>query len=168
MSHTLRSVALRQLHEDHNGINKTLLRAKQLVYWPELNNELQLFVLKYNKCDRFKNSNIKEPLIPHLVSKLPFEVIKLFRFNKKTARRIILHFRSVFNTHNYPKIIYSDNQPFSSSEFKSFCGVYNIKLITSSPRYSQSNGVTERAVLTAKQMLRKANFKKNRHLRHIA
>lgn len=70
--HTLRGTAPQW---GHNGVIKTMLRAKHLVYWPRLNNELQQVVLKRNVCDVFRSSNIKESLITHVVYKLPFEFI---------------------------------------------------------------------------------------------
>lgn len=45
--------------------------------------------------------------------------------------------------------------PFNSYQFKSFAKLWNFKIITSSPEYSQSNGLAEKAVHIAKQILRK-------------
>ncbi|XP_008178234.1 uncharacterized protein LOC103307744 [Acyrthosiphon pisum] len=161
----------------------SLRRAKQLVYWPELNNEIKQYVLSSKVCDRFKNSNIKEPLQHHKVAKLPFEFIssgiltyggkdydfvfdhyskwlEIIKINFKTAQEVIQQLKKIISTHVYPQIIYSDNQPYSSDVFKQFCVMYNINLLTSSPRYPQSNGPAERAVQAAKQMLRIADFEK--------
>ncbi|KAG1654966.1 hypothetical protein GQR58_024763 [Nymphon striatum] len=45
---------------------------------------------------------------------------------------------------------------YSSFEFKTFINKYNIKHITPSPRYPQSNGFAERTGQTAKNLLKKA------------
>merc|ERR1711872_201987 len=55
----------------------------------------------------------------------------------------------------------TDNGPqFISQEFSSFCRQYEIKHTTSSPRYPQSNGESERAVRTIKNLLKKCEDSK--------
>ena len=50
----------------------------------------------------------------------------------------------------------SDNGPqFSSVSFSTFAETYGFTHTTSSPRYPQSNGESERAVRTLKQLLSK-------------
>jgi hypothetical protein len=50
--------------------------------------------------------------------------------------------------------IFSDNGPqFSSLEFNAFCKEFEIRRITSSPHYPQSNGAAESAVKIAKHIL---------------
>jgi len=81
------------------------------------------------------------------------EVIKL---QQKTASEMVKQFKRVMSVHGCPRVIFSDNMPFGSMEFRTFCKEANIELNTSSPRYPQSNGMAERAVQTAKQLFRKA------------
>ncbi|XP_069133142.1 uncharacterized protein [Argopecten irradians] len=50
----------------------------------------------------------------------------------------------------------SDNMPFNSREFREFARQWDIELVTSSPTYAQSNGLSERMVQTIKNFLRKA------------
>ena len=51
----------------------------------------------------------------------------------------------------------SDSGPqYSSKEMKDFAEKYNFQHITSSPHYSQSNGLAERLVKTAKSLLEKS------------
>jgi transposase InsO family protein len=55
--------------------------------------------------------------------------------------------------HGIAEKLRTDNGPqFSSQEFKKFCQAYNIKHVTSSLYYAQSNGEVERAVQTVKRL----------------
>ena len=38
---------LKLIHESHLGLNKCMLRAKEIVYWPGLNNQLEKMILNY-------------------------------------------------------------------------------------------------------------------------
>ncbi|CAI6353509.1 unnamed protein product [Macrosiphum euphorbiae] len=175
----LKLAVLKLIHEGHNGILKTLLRAKQLVYWISMDNEIRQYVNSCVICSKFRNSNIKESLIFHEIPSLPFEIVscdvltfagfdflviadhyskwlELIKLQQKTASEMIKQFKIVMSVHGCPRVIFSDNMPFGSMEFRTFCKEANIELNTSSPRYPQSNGMAERAVQTAKQLLRKA------------
>ena len=76
---------------------------------------------------------------------------------QKTAACVILHMKSMFARHGIPSQIMSDNMPFASQLFNNFAKEWGIKLTTSSPLYSQSNGQSERAVQTIKNLLKKAS-----------
>jgi len=51
--------------------------------------------------------------------------------------------------------MYGDNNPFGALEMLKFASLWDFKIITSSPRYSQSNGAAERFVAIAKNMISK-------------
>ena len=61
-----------------------------------------------------------------------------------------------FARHGIPDIVFSDNSPFLSREFKIFAANYEFRHDTSSPRYPQSNGKVENAIKTAKRLMTKA------------
>lgn len=53
-----------------------------------------------------------------------------------------------------PDILYTDKGTnYVSKEFQKFIKIWNITHLTSSPRYPQSNGVTERHVQTLKKLV---------------
>jgi len=62
----------------------------------------------------------------------------------------------VFATFGIPDIVIADNMPYSSYECKRFAKEYDFEFKTSSPRYPRSNGLVERFVQTAKNILKKS------------
>lgn len=174
----LRKLMLQLLHESHQGITKTKLRAKNIFYWPGMMNEIEDFVSSCKVCEKFRASNKNEPLIPHELPNLPYEKvgadiltyndvdylvvidyfskwIDLAELKYKTASEVINKLKNIFAIHGIPKLLISDNMPFLSSEFQNFAKLWNFKSITTSPRDPRSNGEAEKAVHIAKQIIRK-------------
>lgn len=61
----LRAEMLNKLHEGHFGITKTKLRAKDVLYWPTINKQIEKLILKCSICERYRNANVKDYLMPH-------------------------------------------------------------------------------------------------------
>jgi len=74
-----------------------------------------------------------------------------------TAKQVIIHCKAQFSRHGIPDVLILDNGPqFLSHEFRQFIQQYQIDHHTSSPYHPQSNGMTEKAVQTAKSLMKKA------------
>lgn len=174
----LRNFVLDRLHQSHLGIEKTKSRARSLVYWPGLNEQIETKITNCAICQKFRNLNIRDPMISHDIPAYPFHKIALdnFEFGKKsylaiadyyskyidclplqnkTAPHIIEKLKCVFATHGIPREIVADNMPFGSFSFRNFCEEYDIEIVTSSPHYPRSNGLAERTVQTLKNMIKK-------------
>ena len=64
--------------------------------------------------------------------------------------------KSILSRHGIPDEIVSDNGPqYSSHEYATFAKEYGFRHVTSSPKYPQANGESERAVKTVKSLLQK-------------
>lgn len=169
---------LNQLHKTHFGIEKTKNRARKLMYWSGLSVDIEKFIAKCSVCTKYSSNKVKEPLICHEVPNLPFEVvasdildyggesylvlvdylsnwIKLHKLKNKSIDEVLRCLRVIFSSHGLPLKFISDNVPYNCSSFRKFCENYGIAYEFSSPRYPQSNGLAEKAVHIAKQMLRK-------------
>ena len=51
---------LKLIHDGHLGLNKCKLHAKETVYWPGLNDQLENLVLNCKLCLKYSNSNCKQ------------------------------------------------------------------------------------------------------------
>lgn len=175
---SLRKEMLEKLHSPHLGVSKTQARARQIFYWPQMNSDIEEYVLKCKICETFRNKNIKEPLMPYPVPSRPYQRVGMDFFQLgnysyliivdylsawfdvvkmpyKTASETIKTIKPIFATHGIPDEIVADNMPFSSFEFKQFCQGWEIKLTNTSPHYPQSNGMVEKAVGICKSLMRK-------------
>lgn len=83
--------------------------------------------------------------------------IELIKLKGKTAKDINIELLRIFSSFGYPHIIIADNMPMGSFQCKQFAKENDIQIITSSPNYSQSNGMAEKAVHICKNILRKAD-----------
>ena len=187
---SLRKDTIDKLHYNHMGIEKTILRATELVFWPGMNKEITDVVNNCPACLKFQNANQEETLVNREIPKYPWYSVAADLFHldgeeylllvdtyskfpeffclgtNTTHNRVIETIESVFARHGKPKILYSGNDvQFVNSHFQLFLKNWEIEHRTSSPRNPKSNGFIERHVQTIKKLLKKALFDgKNKYL----
>lgn len=177
---TMRQLVLKQLHETHSGITKTKKKARNAVYWPGMDDQIEKMISTCRTCQVNANKNQKEPLIAHTIPKRPFEKvacdifhfknkdylvvadyfskwIELKELKSKQAKDANLQLSEIFSRNGIPKIVITDNMPFNSFECKEFAKLLDFKFETSSPHYPKSNGLAERAVRICKNIMKKSN-----------
>lgn len=129
-------------------------------------------------CLKFSRKPTKEPIVQHERPNIPFykvaadiftygsydylvlvdyysNWIEIRRLKMKTAVELINKLKVIFAQFGIPKIFVSDNMPFNSIKFHEFAKQWEFEIVTSSPRYPQSNGLAERAVGICKAIIRK-------------
>ena len=177
---TLRQKVKEKIHRAHIGIQGCLRRAREIVYWPSMNQEITDYIEHCDTCNMYASHPQREPLIVHDVPERPWQKVgcdiftldekdylctvdyysgyfEIDHLERKTARSIITRLKRHFSNHGIPNLFQSDNgPPFDSQEFRDFAAAYEFELVTSSPNYPQSNGRVENAVKTAKQLMKKS------------
>ena len=84
-----------------------------------------------------------------------FDLARLCSNTRATC--VIDAMRAQFARHGSPEVLGSNNgHQFLCREFRTFTQLWDIEHVTSSPRYQQSNVQVERAIGTAKNMMKKA------------
>ncbi len=178
---SLQSTILAKLHVGHQGIVKTKLRARETVYWPGINNQIEQLVSQCDTCQTHQNLQSQEPMLEHATPKVPwtkvatdlfhitplekhyliivdytskfFEVSEIENCQSST---VIEHTKQVFSRMGVPQEVVSDNGPeFSSGEYTIFAKNWKFKHNTTSPTYPQSNGCVERMIQTVKKTIKK-------------
>ena len=76
----LRKSCMESLHRGHPGMSKMHLRAKQILYWPRINDEIRNKVESCNPCQTVARSQQKEPVIPIEVPFRPWQKIGMDLF----------------------------------------------------------------------------------------
>ena len=156
------------------------LRARTAVWWPGLSQQIADLIKKCPECTRDSPPH-KEPLIPTPLPDYPWQKVaadlfilkgdthivvtdyfsrypEIVKLKSTTTQSVVTALKSVFSRHGIPETVVSDNGPqFSSQEFSDFASNYQFAHVTSSPHYPASNGQAERAVKTAKQLLKNAD-----------
>lgn len=173
----------------HFGINSCIRRARDSVYWYGMSHDITETIKKCDICERNQKNNPKEPLILRRIPIHPWQIVatEIFEYNNKmflvivdsysgyidftrlkdiNSKQVIEALKIWFATHGVPEEVWSDNgTQYTSREFKNFEGEWNFKHVISSPRYPQSNGLAERGVQAAKNILKKCT---RRHGRAIS
>ena len=177
----LQKEMLALIHETHQGTERCKERARAVMYWPGMSQQIGEPVTNCTTCLRYRRSKTREPMIPHPVPQRPWQklatdvmtykkkdyavvidyyskYVELYHLIDKTAQSIITGLKSIFARHGIPDELVSDNMPFNSRMFKTFAEEWGFQTTTSSPTYPQSNGLAERNIQTIKQLLRKASY----------
>ena len=176
----LRPKMLEILHQGHFGCERTLRRARDTMFWPNISGDIKEMVLSCPICLEHRKSNPKEPLISHEIPEYPWQNVAtdLFTWDDKDflltvdyyssyfevqqltntkSKTVVNKLKSVFARHGIPAKVVSDNGPqFASAEFADFARDWDFRHETSSPHYAQSNGLAEKMVGVVKHIFSKA------------
>jgi hypothetical protein len=175
---SLQSDILVRIHDGHQGINKCRERARSAVYWIGISQAIKDVVQNCPVCQTNQNVQRHEPLNPTPLPDRPWQklavdladhdkcnyvilvdyysrYIETAPIAELSTNAVVTVLKSLFSRWGLPDTLISDNGPqFASQEFANFCAQFGISQVTSSPHYPQSNGEVERAVQTAKSLLR--------------
>lgn len=148
---SLREQTLKLIHASHLGLVKCGERAREVMYWPGLNSDIEMTVKGCSKCAETRNQQCAKLQMPAPTPELRYIMVgcDLFDFQSKkyvlfvdyysnyinvvelspeTTDSVIAAMKSVFACHCIPCKLWTDNGPqFSSLEFRSFCEIYGIQ-----------------------------------------
>ena len=174
---SLQGDMLHRLHESHQGYDKCRMNANGAIWWPELEAQLKEMTSNCMHCRERRPTQRHEPLKPSELPDRPWQHIAtdLFELKSKhylviadyysrwieikplsstTSSAVISRLKGAFATHGIAESVMSDNGPqFTSAEFQRFAKDYGFEAKSSSPHFHQANGLAERAVQTAKDIL---------------
>ena len=137
---------LQRLHAAHQGIDRTKRRARQLVYWPGINNDVETTVTACAECQKYLPSLAPEPLLSDPPPDFPFQdvstdiffhngnhylvyvdrlsgwpIIAYFPNRDLKTRDVTSVLRNCFASYGVPTRIRSDGGlQFASAEFADF------------------------------------------------
>eukprot|EP00105_Crassostrea_gigas_P036725 XP_019920873.1 PREDICTED: uncharacterized protein LOC109618082 [Crassostrea gigas] len=94
----LRKDMLKRTHASHLPIEGCLRRARESIYWPQMNDEVIDFIEKCEICRTFDSNQGREPLKPHEVPPRPWATVGLdiFTFDHQNYLIITDYFSNFF------------------------------------------------------------------------
>ena len=177
--------AVQHAHElsGHLGQKKTITRAEDLFYWPNLKTDVCDFVKKCVTCQRFKGEKglqqqWKElPAVTKPLERIGIDLtdmvagnhgfrysltvvdhysrfVRFFPLKTKHTTHVTQALGQYVADYGPPGGIVLDNGgEFTSAEFQQFCHHQHIQLFYTTPYHPQGNGITERLHRTLKSIL---------------
>ena len=177
----MRRDVLSQLHESHQGMIRTKERARLVVYWPGLDNDIDNIILSCKICQDMLPSNHREPITCKPRPSRPFQAIAadfcsyagreylitvdcytdwpdiVPMGTNTTTAQLTSALKATFCRTSVPDEMWTDQGPqFTSKSFQDFTHQWGFAHTTSSPRYPQSNGKAEATVKSMKKIIRTA------------
>ena len=72
----LRPDMLRQLHEGHQGVERTRQLARENVYWPNINKDIEQLCKTCEACQEHQPSNCRKPITAHETPSRPWRICR--------------------------------------------------------------------------------------------
>ena len=169
-----------ELHITHMGVVKMKSLAREYIWWPGINKEIESMAAKCTGCAKYKKKPAPVPLTHWPWATRPMErlhvdfgdykgtqlLIVIDAFSKyiwtyvmgkdTTTPRLLRQLDSIFAERGLPTIIVSDNGPqFTSHLFAEHMKSKKIKHVLTPPYHPPSNGMAEVAVGIIKKSLYK-------------
>ncbi|XP_037558060.1 uncharacterized protein K02A2.6-like [Dermacentor silvarum] len=176
---SLRKEVLQRLHTGHQGVVRCRARARESSWWPAISQDVETYVRRCPTCTKHRPV-ANEDLLQTPLPERPWQVVgthllhhegrnyivavdyysRFFELEElcgTQTKHVVQFLSNLFARYGIPDILRSDNGPqYSSLEFLQFMSSWGVRHVTSSPHYAQSNGEAERAVQTAKNIIRES------------
>ena len=178
---SMRREMLEKIHVGHLGMDKCKQRARQSVFWPSMNRDIEEFVRKCKECSRHQPSKPTEPLQSHELPSYPWQRVgsdlfswghkdylilvdyltlwpEVYKLDRANSANVITSFKDSFSRNGVPHTVVSDNgTQYSAKRFKAFGRSWGFEHITSSPYHARSNGLAEITVKSVKNIIKKCH-----------
>ena len=161
------------IHQGHLEIENCKKRARQPLFWPLMNREIEDMIKRCPTSLAFRNqawTKIAADLFRlhgHyylLIIDYYWKFIVFETLRNLQPLTVINKCKKIFSQFGTPKELVTDNGPeFSSHYFKSFSRTWDFEHRTIRPHFHQSNGLVERSIQTAKQTLKNAKLANEDH-----
>ncbi|KAK9747114.1 Integrase zinc binding domain [Popillia japonica] len=161
------------------GIEKSKARARQIFYWPGINNEIENMVKSCRVCEKFSSKDRREPLNVYELPKRPWQRLaadifsygdhsflvvmdtysnwlEVVKIQSKSTEEVIRKFMSIFSKFACPDTLICDNIPSGSEKMKAFVREWNFNIVTRSANCPRSNGLEETAAGIAKKTVKQS------------
>ena len=141
---SMRKLIKKDLHSGHMGIVKTKWTARDSVYWPGVDAEIDELVLNCELCQIYRNLQPSESEIKHEIPDTPWAKVGMDLFSMESKDYLIIvdyttnyfdisqlpdkksstatiHANRIFSRYGIPKTVMSDNGPeFTGKAFVNF------------------------------------------------
>ena len=178
---SMRRDMLDRIHEGHLGMEKCKRRARQCLYWPNMNNHIEQKIQRCGECAKLLPSKPAEPLLPHECPEKPWQKVgsdlfhwagkmyviivdyfslwpEVYLLGRPSSPNLVHAIKDAFSRHGIAKELVSDNGPqYAAREFKSFKSQWQFEHTTSSPHYPRSSGLAESTVKAVKRLIKKCH-----------
>ena len=186
--HKKHQATLQLIHEGHLGLGKCKFRAKDTVYWPGLNDQLEKLILNCELCLKYSHSKCKhkpttslgQEIPVHPLSKLATDIFHfegasyllivdytsrfpiVCKLTSITGIHVANQCKLAFSEYGWPDTLISDNGLcYTLQAFTNVIQTFIVNHIASSPHYPQSKGHTEEYVQIVKCLFNKAKYHNN-------
>ncbi|CAL8136112.1 unnamed protein product [Orchesella dallaii] len=176
---SIRKKLLDSLHETHAGIVRMKAHARQYIWWPSIDNNIEVIAKSCVECCSSRADPPSAPLHPWQFPERPWQRLhvdlagpflgKMFRIIvdshskwpevydlnvNTTSTSVLRKLSDSFVRFGIPEQLVSDNgSQFVSAEFQRFCKNNGIRHITSSAYHPRTNGEAERFIQTFKRAM---------------
>ena len=182
----LRKKALAFAHDiqsGHLGQLKTILKAEDYFYWPNLRNDVKKYVRECITCQQMKASNSLQkqwqelPPVNHPLERVSIDITemtpargghryvltiidhfsrftKLIKLRTRQAEEVVRALQLFMGDYGSPGVLLADNAcEFRSHLMRELCRTNGTELVFSTPYHPQGNSITERLHRTMKSVL---------------
>ena len=175
----MRECLLRKLHRVHQGVDKSIQRARDKWFWPGMSELIRRLILTCPSCLEHQPRQKQAAVIP-VITTNAMQILGCDIFQhagrwysfivdyhtgypwvkpikNQEADTVIQHFQSVCNQFGYPTEVVSDRgSQYTSSDFQILGLKFNIIHKTGTPHSQWKNGLCENAKGRLKRLLEKS------------